>query len=115
MDDFGVYALYQNDELVYIGKTFRSFEVRLTEHAMIIQGLQGKPRGMILYQHLKPTDNIEYEILFSAKESGQKLTNRDIEAIEMAFIQLYKPKYNYVGLDVPYEFTKKRRKRNDQK
>jgi hypothetical protein len=38
-------------------------------------------------------------------EANKELTRRDIEAMEFALINLYKPKYNLAGNTMEYKFS----------
>lgn len=105
--DRGIYGLYQNGKLIYIGKTIRSFEERIKEHSDVINGRVEKPQGMILYNLIQPEDTITWEILLNIKDLKVegKISNRDLEAIELGLISIYKPKGNWQGVKGNYRFS----------
>lgn len=103
----GVYGIYQEGKLIYIGMTTRSFKERWNEHKVIIEGERNKPEGMILYDIIeKNQDKIEFRALIDVTKVkvSSRLTNRDIKAMELALITLYHPEGNYQGVRKDYEF-----------
>lgn len=105
--DRGIYGIYCNDELVYIGKTNVAFEKRFAQHWEGIH--QGK--GMYLYEQLHKEDYniITMKSIISLYDIkiGEELSNRDIESMELALITLYKPKYNRAGVTSDYIYSSK--------
>lgn len=103
---WGIYGIYQNGELVYIGKTRRPFEVRWQEHCDILNGKIEKPKGMVLYDNLNARkDKIEFGILLDCakiKVAGQ-ITERDLSVMELTMISYFQPKYNWVGVRKEYQ------------
>ena len=106
---YGIYGIYINDDLIYIGYT-EDFRQRFRNHHTCFNH-SDKP----LYQRMrlekeegnqvsiKPLINIEeLDVLNS------KITERDLQAMELALITLYKPPYNYEGVRIPYQFGNKR-------
>ena len=101
----GVYGIYIDNELVYIGETCRSFKERFSQHKY----------------NLETSDLYLYRLLRKAKEEGKKITlqpliireelfvkgeikDRDIKAMELGLINLYKPKCNIEGKLKLYQF-----------
>lgn len=103
----GIYGIYRNDELIYIGMTNRSFQQRWREHQDIIEGRMQKPAGMVLYDLFSPEDKIEYKELIDCSKikSEEVLTLRDLKAMELALISLYQPVGNYSGVKAPYRWN----------
>lgn len=106
---WGVYGIYyaeneEEPELIYIGMTCRGFKTRWTEHYNIFKGLENPASGMILYQQNLDADKISFRKLIDVKELKYEgvITNRDVEAMELALITLYQPKYNILGKTKPY-------------
>ena len=102
----GIYGIYDNDELIYIGQT-RKFSDRFSQHKsgfkyedkpLYIYMRKQKENGHIL--SIKPIIDIE-------KINVESISRRDLEAMELALITLYKPKCNYEGVIIPYEFNYK--------
>lgn len=59
----GVYGLYRNGKLIYIGYTSRNIEDRVKEHMEIINGKCNPPLNMKLYNLIEPNDKITYREL----------------------------------------------------
>lgn len=95
----GIYGIYIDEKVVYIGKTTTSFSIRFSQHK----------------SNLKTSDKYLYRGLRKAKKYGAKvtlrpliileelkvnkdITDRDINMMELALIQLYQPKYNIQGM-----------------
>lgn len=102
----GIYGIYLNGELIYIGKTDVSFEVRYQQHKKAIE--EGS-EAQYLYKYLKGKMNgndVRLKPIINVKELNTKdrITNRDIEAMELALIHLYQPKCNIQGVLQPYKF-----------
>lgn len=107
--DRGIYGIYCNDKLVYIGKTDVDFETRFKQHKYAVESgstsqylykyliMMKKDEGCVIT--LKPLVNVK-----NLKVKGT-IRNRDIEAMELALIQLYQPICNIQGIKQDYEFT----------
>lgn len=107
--DRGIYGIYCNDKLIYIGKTNVSFEARFKQHK---EAVESKSTIQFLYKYIvqqKEQNNAEITMkpLVNIKELKVKgkITNRDIEAMELALIDLYKPICNIQGVKQDYEFS----------
>lgn len=104
--EIGIYGIYQDGVLVYIGKTQRSFEERWKEHLDVINGVK-EQSNMVLYKILDKDKDIEFRPLIRVKDikvEGE-LTTRDIESMELALITLYQPVGNYQGVKNNYVFN----------
>ena len=104
----GVYGIYVNDKLVYIGSTTRSFDVRFKEHRgrMLDKDWEGQPK---LYQRLREAfergDRIQLIPLVEVermKKKGKGISKRDLAIMELAFISCYLPECNIEGVEKPY-------------
>lgn len=104
-DKGGIYGIYENDKLVYIGLTMRDFEKRWKEHK---ENIINKNEKLILYKLINPKSKIKFKKILELDKmkSNKKITRRDLEAMEFALIQLYKPKYNFSGNTQPYVFSR---------
>lgn len=105
-NDSGIYGIYINDKLVYIGMTCRNFEERWNEHRKCFEARSGS--NYYLYTALNPGDVLRFEKLIKVEDLkvNSAITRRDLEAMELALIRLYQPKYNYQGVsDNEYKFT----------
>ena len=113
--DRGIYGIYYNEELIYIGKTDVDFETRFNQHKdALTSGLETQYLYKYLKEEKKKHGNISitFKPLINVKhfkiEDISDITNRDIEAIELALIQLNKPICNIQGVKQDYKFTYKR-------
>lgn len=107
--DRGIYGIYCNNKLIYIGKTNVSFEIRFKQHK---EAVESKSTTQFLYKYIiqqKEQNNAEIIMkpLVNVKELKVKgkINNRDIEAMELALIDLYKPICNIQGIKQDYEFS----------
>ena len=103
----GIYGIYCNNKLIYIGKTNVSFEQRFKQHKDAIDNnepkqslhtyiIKAKQNGAVI--EMKPIINI-----LDLKVKGN-ITDRDLQAMELALIQLYQPICNVEGINKQYEF-----------
>lgn len=106
-DSFGVYGIYIEDELVYIGSTIRPFEVRFEEHR---QNVKNGSNELSLYQYLREAKKNEYEVTFRVLincgkiETNKKFDIVDVESMELALITYFQPKYNIAGIKMPFRY-----------
>ena len=101
----GIYGIYVDDKLVYIGQTMDNFKARFQGHKT----------------NLKNSDKYLYRYLRVAKEGGAEIAlrplimietlnispgisirERDLKMMELALIDLYKPVCNLQGRVQPY-------------
>ena len=103
----GIYGIWRNKELVYIGMTQRDFNSRWQEHLRYINREMERPSRMKLYGLLDQKDQIDFrEILrFDQLKVEGELSRRDMEAIELGLISLYRPIGNIEGIDKEYRFS----------
>lgn len=87
-----IYGIKIQDELVYIGKTYRDINKRLEEHALKNMHNADLEAAMKANQY-------EFVILY---ESHNVISNEELCQIERAFIENIKPKYNILGVSKPY-------------
>lgn len=101
---YGVYGMYEDGQLVYIGMTMRPFEKRWQEH---IEGIQNQSGDLYFYQKIKPESKIEFKILIdvSKMKANKPITRINIESMEHGLIYMFKPKYNYAGRTVEYRYS----------
>lgn len=107
--DRGIYGIYCNNKLIYIGKTNVDFKTRFQQHK---EAVDNKSTVQFLYKYIvqqKAENDAEIIMkpLINVKELKVKgsINNRDIEAMELALISLYKPICNIQGVKQEYEFT----------
>lgn len=99
----GIYGIYENGELVYIGMTMRPFEDRWKEHQ---ERIEKGSNELALYNLIDANAKIEFKKLLEVDkmDSNDKITKRDLQAMEFALIQEHRPKYNFAGRTQPYRF-----------
>lgn len=107
---YGIYGIYVDNDLIYIGMTMTSFQQRYNEHKNNISHTANINR-MPLYAYLaKARDEkklIELRPLISNNDlkTNQKITRRDWESMELGLITLYQPICNLRGRTIAYEFN----------
>jgi hypothetical protein len=101
-EHYGIYAIKRKDtdEIIYIGMTTRSFAERCNEHNETFKE-DKDDKGMVLYKKMRAFKEIGIDTYFiplldvkeDIKVKGE-LSVRDLEAMELALISLYKPMGN---------------------
>lgn len=112
-DCTGIYGIYVEDELVYIGKTTQTFEKRFLQHKHYVDFPDDSETQYDMYYELAVAraqgKNIQLRPLFIIEymqyDSLYNITNRDLESMEFALIWCYRPKYNICGIKKPYKYT----------
>lgn len=101
----GIYGIYVNETIVYIGKTETSFQKRFTQHKHNTLSIDSPmPLYSYLRQQISQGHSIHLKPLITIEDLqiDGKLTSRDIKAMELALIDLYKPICNIQGRIAPY-------------
>ena len=104
----GVYGIFENEELIYVGETIASFEDRFRAHAKCIKenSINNKMYGYIRKNF---EENKFYMCPLVEVDRGIKLDGnlqlRDIQAIELGFITCFKPKFNVLGVLKDYKLN----------
>lgn len=99
-EEKGIYGIYNKDNiLIYVGKTMVGFETRFKQHKEMIEK---KSTTQYLYKYITKNykdDEIYFKpiITLSKLKTKDKITNRDLEAMELALITLYQPICNVQG------------------
>ena len=110
-DKSGIYGLYYEEECFYIGQSKNLYsrlsshnrpETRLREIKNKIQReassdrAPNREKSIKMYEFIRDNSSlIKFKIL-------KLSTEKNLDKYEEEFISLYKPKYNYVGVDVDY-------------
>lgn len=97
-----IYAIQIEGEVVYIGKTCRPIEVRKAEHEDAVALKKGfyNAQQNFLYRAMRKYP-YEFFILY---ESHGEISNFQLQCLECGYIEYYKPRYNFVGVQVPYKW-----------
>ena len=98
----GVYGIYINDELLYIGSTMRNFKTRFEEH---INNINSRNNSLYVYSLIKDNDEIKFKVLIDIMQlkTNIPITRKDVESMELALIHVNHPKGNLAD-GVKYEF-----------
>ena len=111
----GVYGIFIDCELVYIGKTAESFKNRFMRHRWRLAAhIKGKDTSQWrLYEELARAQKSGKQVYLKPLIAIEKLTynaaialnNRDIETMEYTLILTYKPRLNTLGMEKPYSYS----------
>lgn len=99
-----IYGIKIDNELVYIGKTYRDLKERISEHieCMLDESINNSQQNY-LYKAMRECEiGYKFELLY---ESHNAIGNYELEKIEKSLIENIKPKFNYEGVKVPYRFS----------
>lgn len=110
----GIYGIYIENELVYIGKTDVGFQKRLYGHKHLMEHPE-ESHNKEFYITLKKASDEGKEIklvplivIEDLKINGHdNFTFDDIKMMEFSLITVMKPKYNIEGVHTPYDFGHK--------
>lgn len=99
----GVYGIYCNNELIYIGMTWKQgFEIRWNQH---IENIKNGSQELHLYSLFRQGDQIVFEAIIDISEiklSEGEITERDVKMMELALIREHKPRGNISGNTMQY-------------
>lgn len=104
----GIYGIYIENDLVYIGKTMRGFKTRFNEHRN-----NYLTEGQYIYSLLREAKKQNKEIIMrplvvledlEIQNSHFNFNNRDLSNMELALITFFQPKGNIEGRLKPYHF-----------
>lgn len=109
---YGVYGIFIDDNIIYIGETL-NFKQRFQAHNTCFH-CSDKPLYQKMRQEKENGKQVSIKPLINVEElkTEEKITERDLYAMELALITLYKPYYNHEGTIIPYIFSNKRKERN---
>lgn len=99
----GIYGIYIDEKLVYIGKTTTNFQIRFNQHKSNLNN-----SDKYLYRGLRKAKtygakiSLRPLIIVEELKVNKPIVERDIEMMELALIQLYQPKYNIQGIHQNY-------------
>lgn len=96
----GVYGIYVDNELVYIGYTKRTFGIRWEEHLQNTKIGCGGSQEWYLYKAMREAKTINFKALVIAPKEVK--TEKEYKCMEYAAITMYKPKFNYSGVKIDY-------------
>lgn len=105
----GVYGIFEDEELIYVGETMRSFETRMKEHNDLMnQGSKINDMYEYIKNHfqehrfyMRPLVEADLRV-----NTNRELTQNEVCAMELGFITCFRPKFNRAGKDVRYKLEK---------
>ena len=105
----GIYGIYVEDQLIYIGMTQRDFNVRWQEHKdaliqndnslFLYRWLRQNGIHKISFKKLIDLDNVEF------KDRKSNISKNELESMEFALIHVLKPICNLSGNSLPYTWN----------
>lgn len=112
-DCTGIYGLYLDGVLVYIGKTTQGFLKRYKQHKRLVDFPEESEKQYDMYYELHEAlalgKSLQLQPIFVAEtaqyNSLYTLTNRDLESMEFILINTFKPRYNVAGVRLPYRYS----------
>lgn len=105
--DYGIYGIYVEDNLYYIGMTMRDFKERFSEHIAAINNknlINSQQKFLYAQIRTDESNGKEYEFKIIENCGEKKLSKKEVELLEEFAIKIMKPKYNYCGVKVPYKY-----------
>lgn len=98
----GVYGVYKNGELIYIGSSV-NFEKRWAEHKRYMKNRDYK---LHFYKLFQPGDRVDFKVLIdgSKLEADREITPTDLKTMEYALISVFKPVGNIAGRIQPFKY-----------
>lgn len=105
----GIYGIYIDDCLVYIGSTFKFFKSRFQSHKAKVKGdvdLQNIHKQIKIA--LEKNKNVEFKPMVVLEDLSmlhkKTITEKELKCMELALITALKPMYNIEGVLKPYSF-----------
>lgn len=100
----GIYGIYCDDELIYIGKT-SNFHKRFMQHQYNITHKTNEYLYNLINRRMSDFDaNIRFVplVVIEKMNTTLKISERDLSMMELALITLYQPQGNIAGRLQPY-------------
>lgn len=108
---YGIYGIYVEDELIYIGKTIVDFNERFNQHKTAIDDINN---NLPIYKELRIAKKMNKNIylkplidlsILKVEHHSHEFSNKEVECMEMALITTLKPKCNVEGVYKSYRFS----------
>lgn len=93
---YGIYGIYINDELVYIGKTENDFSKRFSNYKSEMKKKPNRKIIQMLIDAEKEKKKIEFRQIISSK--NLLMSSKELALLEKELIQLYQPIGNELGV-----------------
>lgn len=106
----GIYGIYVEDKLVYIGRTVDSFRHRFHAHARRLKAEDNSLLYRSLNNYKKQGKNISFKPLIVLEwlkmEHKRTINTQELNCMELALITVLQPELNVKGRLKPYVFRK---------
>jgi hypothetical protein len=107
----GIYGIFEDDNLIYIGKTENSFKDRFYEHKQCVKN--NTNNNMKLYPRIRKGLEEGKEINFLPLiiiedleiKNKRSINNKELSCMELALITVFQPECNLEGVVMPYRFN----------
>ena len=100
---YGIYGIWIENELVYIGKTKCTFYKRFQQHSSAV-----RCQGGTLYDGMrkakKEGKKVEARPILSFEKNIEDFSDRDLSCMEYALIRVFQPKFNREGIIKGFRF-----------
>lgn len=93
---YGIYGIYINEDLVYIGKTTNNFSKRFGNYKSDMKKKPNRKIIQLLIEASQEGKKIEFRQIISSK--NLPMSNNDLILLEKQLIELYQPIGNELGV-----------------
>lgn len=104
----GIYGIFIDDLLVYIGSTKKSFQYRFTAHKNAVYGEATQYIHKQIKIALEMNKKIEFKPLIVIEDLSikydRKISEDELKCMELALISVLQPIYNIEGVLQPFSF-----------
>lgn len=94
--NYGIYGIYINKRLVYIGKTMNDFSKRFSNYKSDMKKKPNRKIIQLLIEASQEGKRIEFRQIISSK--NLPMSNNDLILLEKQLIELYQPIGNELGV-----------------
>lgn len=106
-DKTGIYGIYLDNILIYIGRTTTSFKQRFQQHKTRYK-TDDSYLYLLIHKAKEDGKNIEFKPLIIIEDlqiaNGVRINERDLNSMELALITIYQPVGNVEGRLKPYKY-----------
>ena len=107
----GIYGIFVDEKIIYIGKTISGFKKRFQQHK---SAMADESNHLLLYQRLRKYKEqgkiIQMRVLIDINDlkiiNKKAITRTDIKMMELALISVFQPECNIEGVSASYDFGK---------
>lgn len=103
---YGIYGIYCDDKLVYVGMTMDTFNNRYDNYKKDLENIEKDRKVIEFIRENRKKHYIDMRVLINIPQlnisDNHSLDTRDVELMELALIDLYKPVLNIQGVITKY-------------